>query len=148
MGRLKISARPVRKNAGLTLVELIIVLAIIAIIGAIVIPNFLTTTDRARLRSDIASAQVLQNAIHLHSTEHPSAIPAGASMQQALDALEAAGHITARQRAPQTAGAIFVLANDRTVRVDIAGATPEIRAMARTQLSPQEQAQLINPTAP
>jgi len=63
------------KNAGLTLVELIIVLAVIAIIGAIIVPQFMQTTDLARLRSDIQSARVIQNAVELASMEHNREMP-------------------------------------------------------------------------
>ncbi|MCL2388080.1 MAG: prepilin-type N-terminal cleavage/methylation domain-containing protein [Defluviitaleaceae bacterium] len=58
-----------KKNNGLTLTELIIVLAILAIIAAILIPMFLMTTDRARLRADIQSAIVIQNALDLYRIE-------------------------------------------------------------------------------
>ena len=54
---------------GLTLMEIVIVLAVIAILGAIIIPNFSGYTDRARLRSDIQNARVIQSAIDLYKVE-------------------------------------------------------------------------------
>lgn len=54
-----------KKNSGITLMELIIVLAIIAVITAIVAVNLFGTTDRARLRSDIQSTLVLRNAAEI-----------------------------------------------------------------------------------
>ena len=62
-----------KSNKGITLIELIIVLAIIAILGAIVVPNFLGITDRARARSDIQSTIVIRNAAELYRLERGSA---------------------------------------------------------------------------
>jgi len=64
-----------RNKNGFTLMELIIVLAILAIIAAILIPTFLNTTDRARLRSDIQSAHVIQNAMDLYRAERGVPVP-------------------------------------------------------------------------
>jgi len=56
-----------KKNSGITLMELIIALAIIAIIAGIVALNLFGTTDRARLRSDVQSTLVLRSATEMYS---------------------------------------------------------------------------------
>lgn len=56
-------------SQGFTLIELIIVIALIAIIGAMLIPSFSETTKRAKIKTDINSLRVIQNAIDLYEIE-------------------------------------------------------------------------------
>ena len=57
------------RRGGFTLMEVVIVLAVIAILSAIVIPSYAGYTERSRLRGDIQSARVIQSAIDLHRAE-------------------------------------------------------------------------------
>jgi prepilin-type N-terminal cleavage/methylation domain-containing protein len=62
--------RKVRKQSGFTLVELLIVAIILAILAAIVVPQFASTTDDARdsaLRANLAS---IRGAIDLYRQQH------------------------------------------------------------------------------
>jgi len=102
-----------KTKKGFTLLELLIALAILAIIAAILIPNFFATTDRARLRSDIQSARVIQNAIELYRAERGAA-PTG-DMNTILTNLQASGFLRARYTDIQTEGAVWV--NDATLGV-------------------------------
>ena len=130
------------KSAGLTLIELIIVLALVAIIGAILIPNFLNTTDRARLRSDIQSARVLQNALDLYNAEQSepmrTTLPMEGETGSIIAALDASGYIDARQAATQTHEAFFELRNDSEVVVNISRANVNVRTNVYRQLSDRE----------
>ena len=94
-----------KKITGFTLLELLIALAILAIIAAILIPNFFATTDRARLRSDIQSARVIQNAVELYRAERGQA-PDG-NMTVVLESLTEAGFLRAAYTDIQTEGAIW-----------------------------------------
>ncbi|MCL2421956.1 MAG: prepilin-type N-terminal cleavage/methylation domain-containing protein [Defluviitaleaceae bacterium] len=125
-------------SGGFTLIELIIVLAIVAIIGAILIPNFLNTTDRARLRSDIQSVRILQNALELHNIEQPVPITSGA-MDAVIATLDERGYVDTRRVVVQTQGAAFILESGGNVRLNIAGAySSNVRTTLYRQLSDQE----------
>lgn len=52
-----------RNNKGLSLVEIIIVIAIMAILSAIIVPNFIGYLDKARKARDLEMARVLGTAL-------------------------------------------------------------------------------------
>ena len=107
-----------KTNKGFTLLELLIALAILAIIAAILIPNFFVTTDRARLRSDIQSARVIQNAIDLYNAERTPNIT-GNIDDATLTRLYYAGFLRERTPSPQTYLAVWATHADLGVVVDI-----------------------------
>ena len=113
-------------SKGFTLLELLIVLAVLAIIAAILIPNFFTTTDRARLRSDIQSARVIQSAMELYEAELGSP-PAGATFDLVLQRLTETGFLRDGHTQPQTYGAVWVNDTNRGVLVNINGSGSNIR---------------------
>ena len=115
-----------KTKKGFTLLELLIALAILAIIAAILIPNFFATTDRARLRSDIQSARVIQNAIELYNAERRT--PLAGSMTEMLVTLETEGFLRVRYTRPQTEGAEWEIYDD-VVLVNIHGSPPNIHSI-------------------
>ena len=131
-----------KKNKGFTLLELLIALAILAIIAAILIPNFFATTDRARLRSDIQSARVIQNAIELYRAERGPA-PDGTSMEGVLETLTTAGFLRARYTDIQTEGATWEQDAELGVVVNI-HSSPDSVHNAYAGLSDAERQYVIN----
>jgi prepilin-type N-terminal cleavage/methylation domain-containing protein len=121
---------------GLTLIELVIVLAVIAVISAILIPNFLTTTDKARLKSDVQSARVLQNAMELYNAEQsvPLKYDDNADI---IGEIYKHGYIPESQVDCQTPGAKWKFQNNR-VTVDISACDSKIEDIYK-QLSETEQ---------
>ena len=62
-------------SAGFTLVELIIVITIIAIVGALAIPQFVSSTKDAREATLAGDLAVMRNAINLYYHQHGSTYP-------------------------------------------------------------------------
>ena len=115
-----------KSKNGFTLIELTVVLAILAILAAILIPTFLLTTDRARLRGDIQTARIIQNAIELYTVERGRQ-PEGATITARIQTLVTAGYLPNRNLSPQTQGANWVLDQTNRVRVNISGASDGAR---------------------
>ena len=130
-----------KNTKGFTLLELLIALAIIAIIAAILIPNFFATTDRARLRSDIQSARVIQNAIELYRAERGTA-PAG-SMEEILNHLTTVGFLRARYVDIQSELAVWASDPELGIVVNI-GASPDGVHSAYASLPEAERLFVIN----
>jgi len=130
-------------NKGFTLMELTIVLALLAIIAAILIPMFLITTDRARLRSDIQSARVIQNAMDLYQVERGRTVE-GTTVDVIIQNLNTAGYLELRNANIQTQNANWI--QDTTlgiVVVDIQG-SPDSVHRAYSNLPEAEQAMVRN----
>lgn len=62
---------------GFTLMELIITIALIGILSAIIVPNFMGTIQRAKLKVDIQSVQSVQNMIEVYVMEYDGQFPGG-----------------------------------------------------------------------
>ena len=54
------------RKGGYTLVELMVVVAVIAILAAIAMPQFLSAADRARNAKETADIQIIKNATQLY----------------------------------------------------------------------------------
>jgi general secretion pathway protein G len=71
-----------RRNAGFTLVELLIVTIILAILAAIVVPQFAATTDDAESAAFDANLAGMRSAVELYRQQHnayPGAVAATAA---------------------------------------------------------------------
>lgn len=132
----------IKNNKGITLIEIVIVLSIITIISAIIAPNFLNTTDRARIRSDIQSALVIQNTIDLYKIETGKTLHS-TDIKEVLTTLVREGYLSEQngEIKPQTAGANWVIQN-RKVMIDLSGTTIEPGVI--DSLSDDEKAMLTN----
>ena len=69
--------RPARR-AGFTLLELLIVLAILGVIAAMVAPNLLGTQKQAMIKAAAADIMNIENAAKRYAVDHDAEYPTGA----------------------------------------------------------------------
>ena len=108
---------------GFTLIELIIVLAIMAILGAIAVPNFSSTSAKARLKADIQSARVIENAKDLYENETGNIMSETA--QEIIENLVSNGYLK-KEYVPQTSNAIWIFENNN-IKIDISGCDESVK---------------------
>lgn len=70
--------KSIKSEKGFTMVELIIVIAIMGILSAVLVPTFTSMTRKTRLKADISTVQQVQAQIELYVVEHDGLYPGGA----------------------------------------------------------------------
>ena len=106
-----------RNQKGFTLVELVVVIAILGILAAIAVPRFIASLEEARSTADEANMRVLQTAVDLFYAE-TEGYPADYA------ALEGALVPTYIDEIPELSGGGTFNYNGTTGTVSIPAATP------------------------
>ena len=81
-----------QNEKGFTMVELIIVVAIMGIIGAMLIPSFAKMSAKAKLTTDISTTKTLQRLVESYNAEYsPAEIPSNLNLAGIATSLSAVG---------------------------------------------------------
>ena len=119
------------KKNGFTLVELIVVLAIMAAISAIAVPNFANIAEKSKLKTDIQSAKIIDSAKDLYESE--SNDPLGNTAEDIINNLYAKNYLK-QKISPQTKEASWSL-KDGIIKLKI---NTGIESINKTYLSLSE----------
>jgi general secretion pathway protein G len=96
-----------KRNGGFSLIELVIVVVIIAIIGAIAIPKMSRGAAGANDSAVIQDLSVIRSAIDLYQTEHGGVLPSNATAAAFTNALTKFSDINGTTSATQTTTCIY-----------------------------------------
>ena len=84
-----------RKNAGFTLVELLIVVIILGILAAVVIPQFNTAAAESKEAAVASNLATIRQAIELYKVQHNDTFPTAAIVNELTSATDVDGTINA-----------------------------------------------------
>ena len=88
----KVGKRQRLDEKGFTMVELVIVVAIMGIIGAVLVPSFGNMTSKAKLTSDISTVKTLQRTAEVYKAEKGT-WPTGTTLSTLNATLESGNYI-------------------------------------------------------
>ena len=82
-----------RCNAAFTLVEVLIVIVIMAILAAVIVPNFVDTTKDARESTALFNLHTLRSQIQVYCAEHTGELP-GPLLEELAEETDEEGNVS------------------------------------------------------
>ena len=122
-----------------TLIELVITISIIVALTSIIVPNFLSTTEHSKLKSDIQTALIVHNAIELYKMENGS-LPEVVDSASLIAALKESDYVINVELTPQLAFAQWRYdATMGKLMLDITDCSAEVRRLADALMGKESQ---------
>lgn len=94
-----------------------------AAISAIAIPNFANIAEKSKLKSDIQSARIIDNAKDLYESESNDDL--GNTASDMVQNLKAKNYLK-KELTPQTKSAVWILDND-IIKIDISACSESVK---------------------
>lgn len=108
-----------KRDKGFTLVEIMIVVAIIALLAAVAIPNFIKSRHEARLSSCISNMRVIDGAIQQYLLKHDMGEDDYGTIT--LDMLLGEDYLYKAPTCPAAKGATYSISNENGVNCPATG---------------------------
>ena len=128
---------------GFTLIELVIVISIIVILTSIVVPNFISTTEHSKLKTDIQTAVIVHNAIELYRMQNGDLPSEVNNISSLATLLRENNYINNMELVPQLIGAEWEYdATSGKILLNIAECSESIKRLAES-LTAQERQYIV-----
>lgn len=106
---MKFCSAPLKKQDGFTLIELIIVLAVLGMLAALAIPQFTRVLENSAVKTDEANAAVVQTALEVYKADNGGIAPVlkeadGDDFDRLVTALKDTGYLKTGEIKEQSGG--------------------------------------------
>lgn len=116
-----------KSEKGFTMIELILVIAILGIISAMLVPSFIEMSKKAKLTTDVSTAKTLQRTIDVYNVQPGVTVIDTANLESVVTKLKQE-KLLSTDISLQTKGTLKVTGG--LVKLDLSDADTDIKTMA------------------